>query len=93
MSMRRVRLAVDDESLGGVLFTEDNDGSQRNWLLLTTVPPNVVLDLTVGGRVELVLDDGGDRVVVGFVDELSLDPRDGRLQVQGHHGLDPWPHP
>jgi hypothetical protein len=94
MSMRRVRLALDDESVGAVLFTEDDDASRRHWLLLADLPRRVVLDLRVGGHVELVLDDdddGDERRVVGYVDEVSVDEADGRLQIQGHHGLDPWP--
>ena len=92
MSMRRVRLALEDESVGGVLFTEDDDDSRRHWLLLADVPQRVVVDLSVGGRIELVLDhDEGERRVVGTVDDLSVDERDGKLQVRGHHGLDPWP--
>jgi hypothetical protein len=92
MSMRRVRLALEDESVGGVLFTEDDDESRQNWLLLADVPRRVVVDLTVGGRIELVLDhDDGERRVVGTVDDVSIDERDGRLQIRGHHGLDPWP--
>jgi hypothetical protein len=92
MSMRRVRLALEDESVGGVLFTEDDDHSRRHWLLLADVPQRVVVDLRVGGRIELVLEhDEGDRRVVGTVDDLSIDEAAGRLQIQGHHGLDPWP--
>jgi hypothetical protein len=92
MSMRRVRLALEDESVGGVLFTMDDDDAHRHWLLLADVPQRVVLDLRVGGRIELVLDhDEGERRVVGTVDDLSVDERDGKLQVRGHHGLDPWP--
>jgi hypothetical protein len=92
MSMRRVRLALEDESVGGVLFTEDDDESRQNWLLLADVPRRVVVDLTVGGRIDLVLDhDDGERRVVGTVDDVSIDERDGRLQIRGHHGLDPWP--
>jgi hypothetical protein len=92
MSMRRVRLALDDGSVGAVLFTEDDDASRRHWLLLADLPQRVVLDLRVGGHVELVLDhDGDERRVVGYVDEVSVDEADGRLQIQGHHGLEPWP--
>jgi hypothetical protein len=92
MSMRRVRLALADESVGGVLFTEDDDGSQRSWLLLADAPRRVLVDLTVGGRIELVLEhDDGERRVTGTVDDVSIDERDGKLQIRGHHGLDPWP--
>jgi hypothetical protein len=92
MSMRRVRLALEDESVGGVLFTMDDDEARRHWLLLADVPRRVVLDLRVGGRIELVLDHGeGERRVVGTVDDLSVDEQDGKLQIRGHHGLDPWP--
>jgi hypothetical protein len=94
MSMRRVKLALAAATVGGVLFTEDDEDTPRNWLLLATVPANIVLDLTVGGRVELVLDqEGVESRVVGYVDELSLDDEDGLVQIQGHHGLEPWPHP
>jgi hypothetical protein len=92
MSMRRVRLALEATTVGGVLFTEDSPEDPRHWLLLATVPPDVVLDLRVGGRVELVLDhDGDESRVVGYVDEVSLDAGEGRIQLQGHHGLEPWP--
>jgi hypothetical protein len=94
MSMRRVQLALEAGTVGGVLFTEDSLEAPRHWLLLATVPPDVVLDLRVGGRVELLLDhDGGERRVVGTVDEVSVDAAEGRVQLQGHHGLDPWPRP
>jgi len=92
MSMRRVRVAFEDESVGGVLFTMDDDDAHRHWLLLADVPQTVVLDLRVGGRIELVLEhDEGERRVVGTVDDVSVDARDGKLQIRGHHGLDPWP--
>ena len=94
MSMRRVKLALDVGTVGGVLFTEDSLDSPRHWLLLATVPPDVVVDLRVGGRVELVLDhDGDESRVVGYVDEVSLEAGEGRVQLQGHHGLEPWPRP
>jgi hypothetical protein len=92
MSMRRVRLALEEGSVGGVLFTEDDDESRRHWLVLADVTPRVLVDLSVGGRIELVLDhDDGERRIVGTVDDLSLDEAAGRLQIQGHHGLEPWP--
>lgn len=91
MSVRRVSVSIAAEALGGVLITEDHS-PDRGWVLQAEVPPDVLIDLTGADRVEVVLSyEGGASRLVSSLDELSVDAQPGRLHIQGHGGLDPWP--